>query len=520
VNLVKKNIIANFIGSIWQALIGVAFVPLYIKFMGIESWGLISIFTTLHIIFGLLDMGLSSTLNREMARLSVIPQKEQEMRNLVRTLEILYWGIAILAGISIVSLSPFIAHHWIKSEQLPPSTIEQSFLIMGFIIIFQMLVGFYSGGLMGLQRHILLNGINVTLSTVRSAGAILILWLISPTIQAFFYWQIITSIIHSLFLGVFFWRKLPSGDHKPFFQKSLFKDIWRFTIGMSGIAVLSVILTQMDKIILSKILPFEMFGYYAFGSVIGMSLLRLIGPVFSSVYPKFTQLVSTGDQEELKRLYHNSCQFIAVLILPIATVVALFSYEILFLWTQNQTMAGKSYLLVSILICGTALNGLMHFPFALQLAYGWTKLSFFKNVIAVILLVPFITYMAVHYGAIGAASAWLILNFSYVIVEIPIMHRRLLPKEKWRWYWQDVFCPFAVCILTAGLGRLMIKGPISQVAMIVCLMIVSVITLSAAMITTPLTRGWLFGQLIKFKLIWKSEKKINIMKLIFYAGNE
>ena len=84
-NLLQKNITANFLGSTWQALIGLIFVPFYIKFMGIESWGLVGFFITLQAIFGLLDMGLTSTLNRELARLSVMPHKEQEMRNLVRT---------------------------------------------------------------------------------------------------------------------------------------------------------------------------------------------------------------------------------------------------------------------------------------------------------------------------------------------------------------------------------------------------------------------------------------------------
>lgn len=69
-------------------------IPLYIKFLGIEAWGLVGFFATLLVTFGLLDMGLSTTINREMARLSVLPGKEQEMRNLVRTLEVIYWGIA------------------------------------------------------------------------------------------------------------------------------------------------------------------------------------------------------------------------------------------------------------------------------------------------------------------------------------------------------------------------------------------------------------------------------------------
>lgn len=34
----KRNIVANFAGNIWQAFMALAFVPLYIKFMGIESY--------------------------------------------------------------------------------------------------------------------------------------------------------------------------------------------------------------------------------------------------------------------------------------------------------------------------------------------------------------------------------------------------------------------------------------------------------------------------------------------------
>jgi O-antigen/teichoic acid export membrane protein len=491
-NLLKKNIVANFAGSTWQAFMSLIFIPLYIKFMGIESWGLIGIFATLQAAFGLLDMGLSSTLNREMARLSVLPNKEQEMRNLVRTLEMLYWGIAVFVGIAVAALSPFIAHHWVKAEQLSPKTIEQAVLIMGFVIALQMPVGFYSGGLMGLQKQVLLNTINVGISTLRGAGAVLILWLVSPTIQAFFLWQIVISIINTFFLAVFLWRRLPLSDNKTVFQKQLLKGIWRFTAGMSGITVLAVILTQLDKIILSKMLSLETFGYYTLASMVALSLGRISMPVFYSIYPRLTQLVSIDDQDGLKQLYHKSCQLIAVLILPIAIVIAFFSYEILFLWMRNPETANKTYLIVTILICGTAINGLMSIPYGLQLASGWTSLSVFKNVIAVILLVPLIIYMTKHYGATGAALAWFFLNVGYIFFEIPIMHRRLLRQEKWRWYLQDVCLPLSICLFVIGLGRMFMSDSMSQVMMLLYLIIISALAILTAAITTPVTRGWMF----------------------------
>jgi O-antigen/teichoic acid export membrane protein len=500
--LIKQNIVANFAGSNWQALMGLIFIPLYMKLLGIEAWGLIGIYTMLQTVFCLLDMGMSSTLNREMARLSALEGKEQQMRNLVRTLEVIYWGVAILAGITVAALSPFIAHHWVKPEQLSTRTIEQAFLMMGLAITLQMPVGFYSGGLMGLQRQVLLNAIIITTSTLRGIGAVLILWLFWPTIQAYFLWQIVISITNIVLIATFLKRRLRFDGNNAAFQKQLLRGIWKFSAGISGITVLALILTQSDKIILSRILPLKMFGYYVLASTVAMYLYNLITPVFNSIYPKFTQLVSIKDQDELKRLYHESSQFISVLILPVAVVIALFSYEILLLWTQNPTTADNTHLLISILICGTALNGLMNIPYALQLANGWTSLSFFKNVIAVTLFVPLIIYMAVHFGSASVASAWFILNLGYVLFEIPVMHLRLLSKEKWRWYLQDVLVPLSVCIITAGIGRLLVRGPMPQHITLLYLTIVSAFTAGTTAIITPVTRTWLFMQLSKLKFVF------------------
>lgn len=496
-NSVKRNIAANFSGSIWRATMGLVFIPLYIKFMGIEAYGLIGIFATLQIVLGLLDVGLSSTLTREMARLSVLPHKEQEMRNLVRTLETLYWSIAVFVGVTVVLLSPFISQHWINEGQLSPQIIEQALLLMGFVMVFQMPIGFYTGGMMGLQKQVQYNVIDVCMSTLRGAGSVLILWLVSPTIKAFLLWQLVISLIHAVVLALFLWCNLPQGENKALFQKQLFFDNWRFATGMSGISILAVILTQLDKIILSKILSLEMFGYYMVASMVAMSLSRLFMPVFLSIYPKFTQLASANDQDGLILLYHKSCQFIAVLILPVAIFIAFFSYEVVLLWTQDPVTAEKTHQILSVMILGNAINGLMHCPHALQLAFGWTKLPVLKNLCEVIILVPLISFMAIRYGAIGAAIAWFFINLGDIIFVVPIMHRRLLRAEKWRWYLQDVCLPLVVCICVAAIGRTFVSQQMSQIVILQYLIVISVSILGVAVVATPVARLWLFDQLEK-----------------------
>jgi O-antigen/teichoic acid export membrane protein len=495
----KKNIFANFTGSFWQALMGLLFIPLYIKCIGIEAYGLIGIFSVLQIIFGLLDSGLGGTLTREMARLSVMPGKGEEMRNLVRTMETIYWCISLTAGIAVISLSPFVAYHWINAGSLPQIVVVQAFIIMGINTVFQMPVGFYSGGLIGLQKQVALNVINIIIGTLRGAGAMLILWFISPTIQAFLLWQIVISIINVCVAAMFMQHNLPHDGSKAMFQKKLLKGVWKFTAGIGGISILSVILTQLDKVILSKLLSLESLGYYMLASMVAMSLTRLFTPYFSAIYPRFTQFVSMNKEEELKRLYHKSSQFMSVLIMPAAIVLAMFSYEIMLIWTRNPITAEKTHLIVSIMIIGTTLNGVMNLPYALQLASGWTKLSVIKNIIAVIILAPLIFILTKWYGAVGGAIAWLILNLGYVLLEIPVMHSKLLKGEKWKWYWNDVCVPISAGLFMAGLGRLFFIETLSISMIALQLIVISILTLFITIASVPMIRSALYNQLLKIK---------------------
>ncbi len=74
----QKKYYATLLGNAWMALMGLVFVPLYIKFLGIESYGLIGFFAMLQVMTGLLDMGFSSTLNSEMARLSCCRERNRK----------------------------------------------------------------------------------------------------------------------------------------------------------------------------------------------------------------------------------------------------------------------------------------------------------------------------------------------------------------------------------------------------------------------------------------------------------
>ncbi len=495
---VKRNVIANFVSNGWTALTALVMIPLYVRLLGVEAWGIIGIFASLQTICVVLDFGLSTTLSREMARLSTQRDRAQEMHNLVRTLELIYWSIGAFIGTCVIALAPLIATRWVQARQLPSETIQTAITLMGLTLFLQWPFSLYFGGLMGLQRQVLLAGINVVIATLRSVGAVLVLWHISPTVQAFFTWLVAITLLQTCLAAVLFRRSLPKAEFGARFQKELLRDTWRFTAGISGITVMSVILAQLDKVILSRLLSLEAFGYYALAGAVATGIYFVTLPVYSALYPRFTQLVSLGDERALKDLYHHGCQLMSALILPVTIVIALYSREILFVWTGNTTTVANTHSVLTILVIGTGLNGLMHLPYALQLAYGWTRLTFYLNLAAVLIAAPSMVFLASTYGAVGVAYVWVILNGGFVLVVSQVMHRRLLKGEQWRWYLTDVGLPMSVSLVAALLCRVLVPLDGPRVRQFVILTGTTILVAGATGLATPFTRQAFIGY-FKFK---------------------
>jgi O-antigen/teichoic acid export membrane protein len=369
-------------------------------------------------------------------------------------------------------------------------------MIMGVLVAFQWPLSFYEGGLMGLQKQVLSNSLKIGMSSLSSFGAIIILWKVSATITAFFTWQIIVNAIYVALLTVFLWRSLPSTDRSPNFTPRLLRTVWRFAAGMSGISISVIILTQLDKVILSKMLSLEMFGYYTLAGVASSIVpVMLAGPIFNAVFPRFTSLVTMQDEHALRLLYHQSSQLMAVIVLPVAVVLSFYSFEILVVWTGNAQTAGVASPIVSVLVIGMALNALMTMPYCLQLSHGWTSIGLFITILLIITLVPVIYVLTTHYGAVGAASAWVILNVIYMIVGVPLTHRRLLKGEAWLWFRKDIIPPLLTVLVVVSAGRWLVISPKSPAVSVFTIAAVLLCALLAATLAAPEMNYWLRSKL-------------------------
>jgi O-antigen/teichoic acid export membrane protein len=483
ISALRRNVAANLVGRAWVMALGIAFIPIYLKFLGIEAYGLVGFFATLQAVFGLLDLGLGATINREMARLSVGVDRRAQQRTLLRTLEACYWAISLTTGLLVLALAPAIAHHWVQPSALSPVSVERAIRLMGLVLALQLPFAFYQAALMGLQRQVAVNGILIVTATARSVGTALVLWKVAASVEAFFICQLIVSLVQIAGTLAYVWFVVGGGvTARPDFAR--LGSIWRYAAATSANSIVGIALTQTDKVLLSRLLPLEQFGYYALAGTMASFVWAVVIPVNQALFPRFAQLVELGDRATLSALYHRASQVMTVAVVPAAATVVLFAWQLIRLWTRNPITADHTALIAALLIAGTTMNALVSVPGYLQSAAGWPSLMVYTNLAAAIVLVPAILVVAPRYGAAGAACVWLVLNAGYLLFNVPAMHRRLLRGELWRWYRADLAAPALGAIAAAAIGRALMPAAASSSAWLTAAWIagVGLLALTAAVL--------------------------------------
>lgn len=477
---------------------GFAFIPVYVQYMGIEAYGLIGIFGILQAWLVLLDMGMTPALSREMARFTGGAQGATFVRDLLRSIEIIILGVAFIAVLGIWLASDWLVSDWIRLDKLDFDTVRNAICTMGFIAALKFFEGIYHGALMGLQRQVQFNIVNSGLATLRSLGAVGILMWIAPTIEAFFMWQALISIISVGVLAAVTYRSIPKVERSARFSMFTLSKISNFALGMMGITFLSLVLMQADKIILTRFLPLSEFGYYSLAATLAGALYMVVSPIVQAWFPRLTELHAEALQVSLIKKYHQGAQLVSVVMGTTALIVIVFSETILEVWTDNADLASQSAKLLSLLALGNLLNGLMWIPYQTQLAFGWTSLSMRINLISVAIIIPSLLLVVPRYGAEGAAWIWVGLNTGYVLIGIQFMFRKILITEKWNWYKEDVFIPISVATIVSSASAWAMPENLTHLHKIIWVLVVSFLTMILAAISSSMIRAFAIAQLRQF----------------------
>lgn len=476
----KKNIVANYVSQIYVTLIGIVMIPLYIRYMGAEAYGLVGFFAMLQAWFNLLDMGFIPTIARETSRFRAGVLSPLNYLRLYRPLSFLFFSIALLGGGGLWLLSSGLANRWLSTESLSLAEVEVALQVMAVSISLRWMGSLYRGVITGAEYLVWLSGFNGAIATLRFVVVLFSMDIWGGTPTVFFLHQLVVTVLEVAGLFLMCRRILPDSRALKEAVGCSFlpvQSLMRFAMTIAFASIVWIFLTQLDKLLLSGILSLTEYGYFTVAVLVANGIQMISGPISSAIMPRMVVLYAEGKHEELIRVYRDSTQWISALAGSAAITLVFCAEPLLFVWSGSLELAENAAPILQLYAVGNALLAIAAFPYYLQYAQGSLRYHFFGNVTIIILFVPCVIYAATTYGGQGAGWAWIGANLLYLLVWVGYVHHKLVPGLHWKWVQNDVvFIVLPVGLLLYFANGILFEGDtrVMQLLRIVLLSLIAI----------------------------------------------
>lgn len=438
----RKNIISSYASQFYVVFSGIVVLPFYISWLGAESYGLVGFFAMLQAIFSLLDLGLTPTISRETSRYNAGKLSSLEFIRVYRAMAIIFIVFSFCGGFLLFILSEPIALKWLDINTLSEKEVVFSIQVMAVCIALRWLCGLYRGVIQGFELIIWLSKFNVFISTLRFIAVFPVMYFFGADINVFFIHQLLTAVVE--FSVIFFKAKSKISSVKV---KHVDKVGWKiqaikpyisFSLSIALSSGLWIVVTQSDKLLMSKLLSLEEYGYFTLAVLVANGIMMLSSPLSLSLMPRLAYLAAANNKSDFLRVYSSSTRIISVISSSLGLVFFFFPREIIFIWTGDMELADSTGHLLKYYAAGYAFLSLSAFPYYLQYALGSMKLHVLGTILYLLILLPLMLVFVDCYGSVGAGYAWLFINLLYFLFWTAFVHSRFIKGEHFKWFINDI----------------------------------------------------------------------------------
>ncbi len=436
----KQNIVANYASQIYVTAVGILILPLYIKYMGAEAYGLVGFFTMLQTWFALLDVGLTPTIGRETARYNGGAMSALAYRQFFRALNIIFAGIAVIGGGGLWLLSDFIVAHWLNVAELPLDDVVLAVEIMAFSVALRWTGGLYRGVIAGFESLVWLSGFNALAATVRFLGVFLSMWLFGFTPFVFFMYQLVVALVELILVFIKAKKLLPRVDAAEAIGWSFrpVSSVIRFSLTIAFISSVWIFVTQADKLVLSGILSLEEYGYFTLSVLVASGVIVAASPIGMAVMPTMARLRAEGNNQEMMKVYHNATRLVSLIGGCGAIVLSLCAKPLTMLWIGDAEISTKITPIIQLYAAGNGFLVVAALPYYLQYSLGDLRCHVIGSLGLAFLLLPLQVIAANEFGAVGAGVVWVSMNALFLLVWVAYTHRKLIPGIHFSWLYRNV----------------------------------------------------------------------------------
>lgn len=452
---ITKNSIANFISRIWAIVSVYIFIPLYIGVLGEEAYGLVSFFSTLQATMNLLGLGLSSTLRREFATGENDEMNRIYKYKLLKSTEMVYGIIAIVMILFTFLGSYYLSKKWFNLETLNPDIVSLTITLMGVSIGIQLLTNLYHGCLLGLNHQLTANIYYLLWSSIKGIGSALIIICIAPNLVLFYSYHIICDLLYFILLRFIIIKILKEKRRMTWNIRDLvnLKQIWKYTLGLFLISIISVVTRQLDKAIISKELSLTELGAYNSAITLGQLSTLVTSALSITLFTKFTHLFSLKKNEELNTNFLKYNKILALVIICLGSFLSVYAKELMLFWTKSESIVNIIGNTSILIVLGTTALSLQELPYSYVLAQGDTKIN---NVLGIASL-PFIIicpYFAIYkWGLLGAGISYLSLMTIQTIIYYVLVFKKYIRLNSIKWMFLNLFVPIIISLTIAVIGK-------------------------------------------------------------------
>jgi O-antigen/teichoic acid export membrane protein len=416
--LLLQHSLLNLVGQVIPLLAGVATVPLIVRGLGPERFGLLSIAWVVLSYSAVFDLGLGRASTKFVAE--ALARGERERVSAIVAAAVTAQGIlGVAGGLIFVLAAPVLVSAWLKVPAPLMEEATEAFRLLGLAVPLVMVSGSLSGALQGAQRFDLVNAVQVpaTVGVYLAAltGALLGLGLVA--VMALI---VLLRAVAVVGLLLTYTRYLAGFQSFP---ASMFRTLFSFGGWVSVSNLIIPITVYSDRFLIATFGDMSAAGHYVASYELANRILLLVPAAVSiALFPELTNKLSADDLHAFLTLSKRSWKYLLIALVPMGITCSVFASEILAVAFGGQYVMDAP--VFRILTVAAVLNGLAYVPFTAAMAAGRPDVIAKYHIIEL----PFYMVVAIllvqRFGITGAGLAWClrmvwtIIIFTYLCTKV------------------------------------------------------------------------------------------------------
>jgi O-antigen/teichoic acid export membrane protein len=402
--LVAKNTTYNLLGYGIPLVLAIIFIPMLIKQLGYEKFGILNLAWVVIGYFSFLDFGIGKSLTKIIAE-KIGLNKQQEIPEYFWTSLILMLGFSIVVSFFLFLAVPYLVNNFFKiTDELK---IESSNAFYALVVSIPIVTT--TAGLRGVLEAYQKFGIINVLRTILG-GFTFITPLICLIFTNSLFWIVISLIILRSIIWILYFlaciKVNPKFKSKVIFNTDLFKDVIKLSSWITVSNIIGPLFIYLDRFLIGAIISVSAITYYATPYEVITKLLLIPGALVGVLFPIFSATY-IKDPAFSKSLFKRGIKFIFLLLYPIILIIISFAFEGMNLWV-GADFANNSTFILQMLSFGVLVLSVAYVPFHFLQGIGRPDIPAIVNLVELPFYLLILWYALVNYGINGAAFVWTI----------------------------------------------------------------------------------------------------------------